>query len=117
MTYAANDYNIEGATALAPALERMTQMTSLNLGDTWSWSATAAMHAANSYNIEGATALAPALERMTQMTSLNLGSTRSILSLLSTVLAVAFSRMIGSMDLHLRGSGCSCLQHRKHFLA
>ncbi len=63
------------------------------------------MHAANSYNCEGATALAPALERMTQMTSLSLGSTRCVLSLLNTVLAVAFSRMLGPMDLHLRGSG------------
>ena len=74
--HAANFYNCEAATALAPALSRMTQMTSLNLRDTWASSAWAATHAANPYNCEGATALAPALERMTQMTSLSLGSTR-----------------------------------------
>ena len=56
------------AALLAPALERMKQLTSLDLG-------------CNQLKAAGVASLAPALASMTQMTSLDLESTRSPRSL------------------------------------
>jgi hypothetical protein len=56
------------ATLLAPALERMQQMTSLDLG-------------CNQLKAAGVASLAPALASMTQMMSLDLEGTRSPWSL------------------------------------
>jgi hypothetical protein len=64
---AGNDLGPEGAASLAPALEKMPQLTSLHLGET-------SMVIFNRIGPEGAASLAPALEKMTQLTSLDLAS-------------------------------------------
>jgi hypothetical protein len=91
---AANELGPEGAASLAPALEKMPQLTSLDLqcarirfgarrrglGGSCllvravgcALEGRAAMDADNRIGREGAASLAPALEKMTQLTSLNL---------------------------------------------
>ena len=64
-----NHIGPEGAASLAPALEKMPQLTSLHLGET-------SMVIFNRIGPEGAASLAPALEKMPQLTSLDLESAR-----------------------------------------
>jgi hypothetical protein len=68
-----NEIGPEGAASLAPALEKMTQLTSLYLGRT---AMDYAQDEGNNIGPEGAASLAPALERMPQLTSLDLGGAR-----------------------------------------
>jgi hypothetical protein len=68
-----NFFGREGAASLAPALEKMSQLTSLHLGRT---SMDYADFEGNNIGPEGAASLAPALEKMAQLTSLDLACAR-----------------------------------------
>ena len=63
-----NQIEREGAASLAPALEKMPQLTSLYLGGT-----TMDEYEGDNIGPVGAASLAPVLGKMTQLTSLDLG--------------------------------------------